>query len=121
MERGELVGKLRARYGDRVQVARGIVSINTNGDDVEVFYREDSQKLNIDGTIVELGSGQHISIEVDTIDQVFRVIDNLSAIEGPMPSVGDAMAIAMQGVLLGSQIEPVPTVQPVIVMPESAA
>jgi hypothetical protein len=87
MERGTLVGKLRARFGDRLATKYGVVSIDTNGDDVEVFYREDQKLFKVEGTIVELGSGQHVSYSFETLDALMDAIDRLIEIDGPMPSV----------------------------------
>lgn len=87
MERGKLVGKLKERFSDRLQVGRGIATIDTNGDDVEVFYREDEKLFKVEGTIVELGSGQHVSYSFENLDDAMDAIDRLIAIEGPMPSV----------------------------------
>lgn len=90
MQRGELIGKLRARFGERLQVGYGIATIDTNGDSVEVFYKEEESLFKVEGTIVELGAGQHVSYSFPTLDQAMDSIDRLIAIEGPMPSTRDA-------------------------------
>ena len=90
MNRGVLVGQLRARFGDRLQVGYGIATIDTNGDSVEVFFREDEQLFKVEGTIVELGSGQHVSYSFEKLDDAMNAVDRLIAIEGPMGSVPQA-------------------------------
>lgn len=90
MQRGQLVGKLRARFGDRFAVGYGVATVDTNGDQVEVFFKEDDQTFKVEGTIVELGSGQHVSYSFETLEQAMDAIDRLIAIDGPMPSVPEA-------------------------------
>jgi hypothetical protein len=93
MQRGELIGKLRARFGERLQVGYGIAAIDTNGDNVEVFYREDEGLFKVEGTIVELGAGEHVSYSFATLEQAMESIDRLIAIEGPMPSAREATRV----------------------------
>lgn len=99
MERGELVRQLRARYGDRLSVGYGIATIDTNGDSVEVFYKADEQAFKVDGTIVELGAGQHVSYAFPTLVEAMEAIDRLIAIEGPMESKVQADAVVAAPVM----------------------
>jgi hypothetical protein len=99
MERGQLVGQLRARFGDRLTMYKGIAAIDTNGDSVEVFYREDQGLFKVEGTIVELGAGQHVSYSFPTLEQAMDAIDRLIAIEGPMNSVPQANQVVNAPVL----------------------
>jgi hypothetical protein len=99
MQRGALIGQLRARFGERLEVKYGIATVDTNGDSVEVFYKEDEEVFKLDGTIVELGAGQHVSYAFPTLDQAMAAIDRLIAIEGPMPSVTEADRIVAAPVL----------------------
>jgi hypothetical protein len=114
MQRGQLVGKLRARFGDRLAVGYGIASIDTNGDQVEVFFKEDENLFKVEGTIVELGSGQHVSYSFENLDDAMDAIDRLIAIEGPMPSVPEAdLVIAAPALERLNQLAEMATVAPV--------
>jgi hypothetical protein len=90
MQRGQLIGKLRERFGDRLGTYKGSSNIDTNGDEVEVFFDPDENLFKVEGTIVELGSGQHVSYSFENLEDAMDAIDRLIAIEGPMPSVPEA-------------------------------
>jgi hypothetical protein len=90
MQRGQLIGKLRERFGSRLGTYKGSSNIDTNGDEVEVFFDPDENLFKVEGTIVELGSGQHVSYSFENLEDAMDAIDRLIAIEGPMPSVPEA-------------------------------
>jgi hypothetical protein len=114
MQRGQLVGKLRARFGDRLGVFQGIVTVDTNGDEIEVFFNEETKLFHLDGTIVELGSGQHVSYSFENLDDAMDAIDRLIAIEGPMPSVPETdLVIAAPAIERLNQLAEMAPVAPV--------
>lgn len=93
MERGELVGKLRARFGERLGLYKGIATIDTNGDTAEIFYNEDVQRFQVEAVISEQGFGRGVLYQFLTLDEAMDAIDRLIAIEGQMPSKAEADAV----------------------------
>jgi hypothetical protein len=122
MERGTLIGKLRERFGERLGTYKGFSTIDTNGDEVEVFFDVDDQLFKIEGTIVELGSGQHVSYKFESLEDAMDAIDRLIAIEGPMPSVPEsdlvvsAPAIArLEALAAMAPVAPAESTEPLVV------
>ena len=87
MKTGELVRQLRVKYGDRVRTNYGILTVDTNGDTIEVSYRNDEQRFMLQGTIVEMGAGFYVSLPFKTIEQVFAGLDAMIAVDGSFESV----------------------------------
>ena len=123
MKRADLIRQLRVKYGDRVSVVYGICAVDTNGDSMEVLFREDEQRIVLEGTIVEMGSGAHVSLPFKTMAKVFVALDAMIAVDGSFESVealnaaiGDVDAVDV-AVVAPQVVEPS---APVIINPVAA-